>query len=353
MNRPTPRRRRRSRDGTAATAPTASIRIIGSHVAVNGRSLHVDDGDNLHAAAIAEVARSAAGPLGQPVRTVATADGATSVLLVHPDGSAEVLDEGQDPALAAAHMAARPAQPRRARRRPTRLHAGVASGLVAAAAVAVVSVFTLGRDVAADEATDGNEGTRVAAVGSSTLAPTTRPTTPPATSGPIAAPPARALRVRAQAGGNDTLVLRIRVSDRPTRLTVRATPTSSATTGRDGSRQPRTVRERSIRATKGAREVRLVLRDLAPGLWRWTVSTPRAEDVRGRIRVPDRPATSEPTTPPAPETSAPTPTYPEQQPVPAQPSQPPGQQPSQQPSQQPTRPPPVPVDPNQDPVPAG
>jgi hypothetical protein len=346
MNKPSPGRRPRRR-GTAV-APTASIRIIGDHVAVNGRSLHVDDQD-VYAAAIAEVARGTARPLGQAVRTVATADGHSSILLVHPDGRAEVLDnesgaplalDGRED-LAVAETAAPVTRPdRRARLWLTRTRTPAlgASALAAAACIAIAGAIAVGGDT-----TGQNEDPAPAAVSSPTAAQSI-PTPATETAGPVVTPVARTLRVRARATDSSDLVLTIRVSDRPARITVRAAPTPSPTSGGGGPRgERRLARERSLVVPKDTRELRLVLRDLAPGPWQWKVSSSRATTVRGRTRIPGQPASPTAPTPDAtPETSSPVPTYPTQQPT---------QQPSQ-PGQQPTKPPPpAPVDPNQNPIP--
>jgi hypothetical protein len=345
MNKPSPGRRHRR--GDTAVAPTASIRIIGDHVAVNGRSLHVDDDQDVYAAAIAEVARRTARPLDQAVRTVATADGHSSILLIHPDGRADVLENesGAPPApngrkdLAVAETAApvtHADRPARLRLTRTRTPALGASALAAAACIAIAGAIALGGDT-----TDQNEDPAPAAV-SSTTAAQSIPTPATETAGPVVTPVARTLRVRARATDSSDLVLTIRVSDRPARVTVRAAPTPSST-GASGPRgERRLTRERSLVVPKDTRELRLVLRDLAPGPWQWKVSSSRAPTVRGRIRIPGQPASpTAPTPDPTPETSSPVPTYPTQQPT---------QQPS--PGQQPTKPPPpAPVDPNQNPIP--
>jgi hypothetical protein len=340
MNKPSPGRR--PRRGGTAVAPSASIRIIGDHVAVNGRSLHVDDDQD------AEVARRTARPLGQTVRTVATADGHSSILLIHPDGRAEVLDESRDPLaldgrkdLAVAETAApvtHADRPARSWLTRTRTPAVGASALAAAACVAIAGAIAVGGDTS-----DQNEDPAPAAVSSPTAAQSI-PTPATETAGPVVASVARTLRVRARTTDSSDLVLTIRVSDRPARVTVRAAPTPSSKRAGGPRGEQRLTRERSLVVPKDTRELRLVLRDLAPGPWQWKVSSSRASTVRGRTRIPSQPAS--PTVP------MPDPTSETSSPVPPDPTQQPTQQPSQ-PGQQPTKPPPpAPVDPNQNPIPS-
>jgi hypothetical protein len=343
MNKPSPSRLRR-RGGTEEIGRDASIRIIGDHVAVNGRSLHVDYDQDVYAAAIAEVARCAARPRGRAVRTVATADGRSTVLLIHPDGRAELLDEQQGAATLDRGAAAAVADPttrpdRLPRPRPPRRGAAAA-----AAAALVTAVAITGTTMLRDDATDTGDNLAPAAISSPSAAPhIPPPAAEPA--GPVATPVPRNLRARARTTDSGHLVLTINVSGRPARVTIRATPLPSSTSAggpRGGSRQSR---ERSIVVPRDTRALRLVLRDLAAGPWQWKVSSPRASSVRGRARIADQ--LPNPTTELIPETSSPAPTSPTPTfPTPTLPT------PTLPPSQQPTKPPPpVPVDPNQNPLP--
>jgi hypothetical protein len=70
-----------------------TIRVVDDIAIVNGRSVRAGEDRDIYQAAIAEVARTYATPAGTAVRARATDRGRTTVLLIQPDGRAEVIQD--------------------------------------------------------------------------------------------------------------------------------------------------------------------------------------------------------------------------------------------------------------------
>jgi putative peptide zinc metalloprotease protein len=77
-----------SNSGAVAPFPVIHIAIADQTVRVNGRLVDAGEDLDLHRVAVHAVARDVAQELDRPVRAIATADGNTTRLVIHPDGSA-------------------------------------------------------------------------------------------------------------------------------------------------------------------------------------------------------------------------------------------------------------------------
>jgi MinD-like ATPase involved in chromosome partitioning or flagellar assembly len=74
--------------GAVAPFPVIRITIADQTVKVNGQMVDAGEDPDLHRVAVHAVARDVAQELNRPVRAIATADGNTTRLVIHPDGSA-------------------------------------------------------------------------------------------------------------------------------------------------------------------------------------------------------------------------------------------------------------------------
>ncbi|HEY8719430.1 AAA family ATPase [Pengzhenrongella sp.] len=74
--------------GAVAPFPVIRITIADQTVKVNGRLVDAGEEPDLHRVAVHAVARDVAQELDRPVRAIATADGNTTRLVIHPDGTA-------------------------------------------------------------------------------------------------------------------------------------------------------------------------------------------------------------------------------------------------------------------------
>lgn len=323
--------------------PLVQVEIdLDGAVLVNGRpephdvaARHAEAPRELALVAVRAVARDYAMPLGRPVRVLATTPEEQTRLVVHPDGEVAGVEphlasavaatpEGVPPATRAQHwLAAREADrvaeaaaQRRSRRRrsPGALRPAVL-GVAAAAVLGAGGALALGAGLLgtdADERGDGGGGTAIAGGASS---PDSGPDTSGAGGGtartdpyePLPAPrleplPLAAVRASSTSPGEVRLALR---STRGTPVFVALSPArAEAVAARTGAAQRLDLALR--RAT--TREV--VISDLPPGAWVWTVRAPGQEVLRGRVQVPAPPPVA-PVGDPVPPVEEPPPATPE------------------------------------------
>jgi hypothetical protein len=319
-----------------------TIRVVDDIAIVNGRSVRAGEDRDIYQAAIAEVARTYATPAGTAVRARATDRGRTTVLLIQPDGRAEVIQDldpqpGYTAAAAVAtitatvspaatsHLAHSAGRDLRHRPRNMRCRMALAAGGLVGTAAVVAATVSLTHTPSTSPA-----------AGETTNPPTTAPATssspqptPSEASSPQAAPRGRiAVTVGSQVRA---VTLRVRVTSAPARIQVRLRAV-------DGTPATVITRSKQLRSTK---PVLVKVTGLSTGRWRWTVNSPTIRNAAaGTVRItvpvpPSPPATTSPSSTPVPTEQPP--------PTPQQPSQP---------GQQPAKPPPaVPVDPNQNPIP--
>lgn len=337
--------------------PLVQVEIdLDGAVLVNGRpephdvaARHAEAPRELALVAVRAVARDYAMPLGRPVRVLATTPEEQTRLVVHPDGEVAGVEphlasasaatpQGVPPATRAQHwLAAREAdrvaeEAADRRRQRTGGVSGrlrpVALGVAAAAVLGATGAMALGIGTLVSDDEDAAAGG-----GGGTGATSTAPSDGDqdgdqdgaqdgVTDGPAPEPsellpaprleplPLAAVRASSTTPGEVRLALR---STRGTPVVVALAPAragSVADQAGTGQRLDLSLR----RAT--TREV--VISDLPPGAWVWTVRAPGQELMRGRLEVPAPPPVvpvSDPA-PPVPETPPVTPDPPSTEPEP-------------------------------------
>lgn len=241
---------------TVPATPVIRIQITGDQVMVNNSEVEHDGSRSLYEVAIHAAAERVAGPLGRPVRAEASDDVATTRLVIHPDGHAsdiEVVPEA--PALAAVPA---PAPVSGARGRRVLVGAAVAGSL--AAGVLVGTVFNRPSPQA------------VPAPSPATVTATVTVTPAPVTVRPAPVPVRRSVRVKAAATGKQ-LKFRVSLKSGPTPARVVLTATKK---GRPSIRREVAMKKRAIRIT---------LKNVPAGTYRWKVSVDDAKAITGKTRV--------------------------------------------------------------------